>query len=264
MTAFSRTLDAVAVHVGAGRVRHGRPDDGRTWVGMAELADPGRARAQLDRLRRGSVRGGDEAVAGAYLSIYVAMCALGPLVIALGGLGRGWLLDPEAVLLRERDGGGFDGVAFLETALLTLPGDDAGPHAVTCRAPDDLDDRVAASTVAAFSPVFAAIRTGARYGVAGMWGQLADEIYLHWLTCARAYGLDHRYAWTRADRFVDAVAGRAPQLRVRARAVPDADGTGGLSAIKGTCCLHYRTVTPVDLGSACTSCPLRLRAGRRG
>jgi hypothetical protein len=152
-----------------------------------------------------------------------------------------------------------------------LPDDpDAGRPGTTVVADHQgLHRTLADGLVDAFAGVAAAVRERAPFGLAGIWGTLADHLADVALRHAREQGGDPDRAWAEATAVVDALAAR-PEPRLRARPTRhDVACTAGSGSFitRGTCCLIYKCHDPAAgepdtarariSAAACTSCPLR-------
>jgi hypothetical protein len=163
-------------------------------------------------------------VAGSYLAGWLGLVLVEPPAAAWALDGRVWSLAPGDLAVRPHPLGWFDGYAAR-----------GGLRPVDVAT-------LADELVALLTPVFAAVRARLPYGLAGMWGSVADGLAEH-------------------PALVDAVAARVPRLRARPR-FQTVRWSGGhhRAVVRGTCCLWYK-VFPGDPDPAgegyCTSCPHR-------
>ena len=198
------------------------PGDGR-WIGVDEIV----AGPELDRIVQRLLDGeacGARDVAGSYLSGWLGLVLVEPPAAAWARDGGVWPLGAADLAVRPHALGWFDGYAarggLRPVDLATLA--------------DEL--------VALLTPVFAAVRARLPYGLAGMWGAVADGLAEH-------------------PALVDALAARVPRLRSRPR-FQTVLWSGGehRAVVRGTCCLWHK-VFPGDPDpdgeGYCTSCPHR-------
>jgi hypothetical protein len=208
----------------------GDPPGGEGWIGVDELlAGPALDRC-VEAMLAGEAKGARD-VAGSYLSAWLGGILAGPVAAAFRRDGRVWSLAPADLALRPHALGWFDGYAVRRERLRRV----------------DLDS-FADELVALLAPVFAAIRSRVPYGLAGMWGSVADALEAG------------------DPALVDALAARVPRLRARPRFQP-VHWSGGVhrTLVRGTCCLWYKVyegeADPAGEGY-CTSCPHRSDGSR--
>ena len=240
-----------------------------TGPGWVRLGDRLRDPAALDAWYRAELDGpavGHRDLAGA-LIVYRFAGSLAELLM-------GPLLDQRRVLvvtvddlaLELAEGTRIDAVAATPAEVVVRADDpDAGrPGTRVVRDDGGLAEAAAAVLHTVFDPLAGAVRARAPFGVAGMWGTLADHVAEGALAWARDHGDDPVPAWQAADTVLDHLAAREARLRVRPRPHPVARG---LYADKGTCCLIYKAHPAATKAeqlavAACTSCPLRPDADR--
>lgn len=219
-------------------------------------------------IRDGEARGRRD-VAGSYMASWLSGVVAETVAAALTTEERAWPLDPAGLAVHHHEEGWFDGIAVRSTRLWVLPGDPDAGHPES----DVVDDLaalrsvLAAELVEVITPIFAAVRRRAPFGIRGMWGSLADGIVATALWRAHRTGGDVTAVADAAQALVEAVAGRVPALTARPRveSVAWRGGTGWFAA-KGSCCLWYKTFdgTPDPRGEGyCTSCPFRDDDSRR-
>lgn len=268
MTLLAETLERVHSRDGSFHCVPGvRTGDG--WVGVAEIvAEPRLLDDWLADLAAGEAKGRRD-VAGSYLASWLAAAAVKPVAAATHLVRRAWPTSPENLAVHRRHDWWFDGLAVFGNAVFVLSDDpDADNPAATVVADmNRMRERIARELGDLLSPVFRAIRTHAGYGVAGMWGGVADGIAADLLWRARDDGRDGESAWREANLLIDALAARIPLLKSRptlAR-VERPEGRAHF-AVRGTCCLYYKVSghEPSPLGEAyCTSCPFREDSDRQ-
>jgi hypothetical protein len=236
--------------------------EGPGWVRLSDrLADA----AALDgwfRAERDGFAAGHPDLAGALL-VYRFAGSLAELVVGpLVDQGRVLVLGPGDVWFRLGPAARLDGLAVPDAAVAVLPDDgDAGAAGTTTVADRDGLRAVAVdSLVAVFEPLARAVRERAPFGLAGMWGTLADHTAE--VTMSRSRGraplVEQRAAWRAADALVTALAARQPLVRGRPSLTEVSSPAGdGCFVTKGTCCLVYKVT------EMCSSCPLRSEADRR-
>ena len=251
----------------------GRPA-GPAWFRLADLYAEGAVASELDWAAR---TGGDAPlprdVAASYLASWIDSCVVGPAATLL--VLEGVLPDvtPGNLWLRRHATfRWYDRIAY-ERPSIWCAADHAAaghPDATVVADRTALVERLADTAVELLTPLFAAVRARASYGLRGMWGSLADDLAgtLAWITrSSDGDAGEQRRAWGATDEILDAVAARTPLLRVRPTAV-DVEWSAGstLFCRRGTCCLYYKTPdAAVHAGDDryCTSCPLREPADQR-
>jgi hypothetical protein len=252
-------LDAADEHC---RFVDGEPGDGG-WHRLDEvLADA----VVLDDWFRVIVDGaacGKRDVAGSYLAGWLSRVVVETAAIALVAEQRTWPLRDTNLAVHHHEAGWFDGIAVLEPDIRMLRGDPGvgHRHAVPFDRVDELRSALVDEIVELAGRLFAAVRARAPYGVRGMWGALADGLAARFVRAADQTGDDVDAAWRDAAALLDVLGARVGLAFAR----PHLDRTewsGGCSpfAVKGTCCLYYKTVGGDDY---CTTCPLRDEGWRR-
>jgi hypothetical protein len=206
------------------------PPRGPSWIPLAHLDD------HLDGIVATVAAGpaaGRRDVAGSYLAGWLTHLVAGRALAALRAAGRTWSSSDVAV--HPHPGGWFDGLA--------VPAD---------RAVAD-GDALVGDLVASLGPAYGALRRRVPFGLAGMWGTLAD-------------------VFAGDDALVDALGRNVAQLRTRPR-LQLVDER--VVVVRSTCCLWFKVFdgTPDPDGEGyCTTCPHRsdtsraamVRAGSRG
>lgn len=240
----------------------GRPT-GADWVGLDHLlGDEARVGERVAVVLGGAAVGRRD-VTAAFLSSWIAGAVASLPVTAHRRERRLVGVAPADVAVRFHPEGWVDGVALLAPRLVVLAGDPAvgepGVEEVPGEGP--LLAALVDEVVGVATPTFAALRAlRLPFGIAGMWGQLADAIAGAALADARRAGADLDAAWSASERMLGALAARVPELRARPRrqVVRWAGGAHHVS-VKGTCCLWYKTQPGADpCGEGyCTTCPLR-------
>src|SRR5690606_9923542 len=109
-----------------------------------------------------------------------------------------------------------------------------------------------------------AIRARTPYGLRGMWGMTADQIAGVAMRRARIAGQDPNLAWAEAAVLIAALKAAEPMVRMQPTpfSVCGPDGPAIL-AVKGTCCLFYRTHDHYEDRRFCMNCPLLTHESRR-
>jgi hypothetical protein len=245
----------------------GRPDS-PAWFRLADLYADGAVAAELDWAARAD---GDTPlprdVAASYLASWIDSCVLGPAATLL--VLEGVLPDvtPDNLWLRRHaTDRWYDRISYERPAFRCTADHAAAGHPDAAVVADraELVAALADAAVALLTPLFAAVRARASYGLRGMWGSLADDLAgtLTWIT-RRSDGdaTEQRLVWRATEEILDAVAARAPLLRVRPTVV-DVEWSAGctLFSRRGTCCLYYKTpdaLLHAEADRYCTSCPLR-------
>lgn len=254
---------------------------GASWVRLdRRLADPDGLDAWYEAELRGTACGHPD-LAGA-LIVYRLAGALAELVV-------GTVLDqqrcidlgPAGLSLRFGDAARLDEVSVSAPTVAVLDGDPAAGEEGTRLVPSDAALRAVAveSLVSMFEPLAAAVRARAPFGLAGMWGTLADHLAEVAVRRARERRRDVEAAWSASAVLIDELADRAPRLRARPRRQVVPVGAGATAAVvaKGTCCLIYkaggqpaapgagpkRSSRHLIEAAACTSCPLRTPEDRQ-
>jgi hypothetical protein len=243
---------------------------GPGWVRLADrLADPAALDAWI-AAEMGGTAAGHRDLAGSLVAYRLAGSLAELAMVPLLAEDRALRLAPEALWLSFA-GARIEAVGLPSPAVAVLPGDpDAGRASTTVVADRAaLHAHLAGGLVATFAGVAAAIRARAPFGLAGIWGTLADHLADVALRHARERSGDADGAWADATAVVDALAAH-PEVRLRARpARHDIAPPAGPAAFvtRGTCCLLYKSHEPgpgepdtartrID-AAACTSCPLR-------
>lgn len=210
--------------------------------------------------------GGRSEVCGSFCASWIAAAVAGSAALPLVLWRRTWPVGLDRIALHADAGGWFDRISIggrlrvlPDDVAATRPGVDVGADLPALRG------RWAAETAAALGPLFRELARRLRFGLPGMWGSVADGVAGHTLWVGNAVGAGPDRVWAEVTALLDALAEAVPQIRVRPRRhlVPWSGGVGHTS-VRGTCCLHYRTVeTPDPDGDGyCSSCPLRTDASR--
>jgi len=244
---------------------------GPGWVRLADrVADPTGLDAWLAAELAGTAKGHRD-LAGSLVAYRLAGSLAELAVLPLVAERRALVLSPEGLWLSFAGGARIEAVGLPALTVAVLAGDaDAGrPGTVVVDGPDALHAVVAEGLVATFAGVADAVRSRAPFGLAGIWGTLADHLADVALRWARDTGADPDRAWSEANALIEALRERPePRLRARPRRhdVTCAAGSGAF-VTRGTCCLIYKGHEPApgetggrhDLiaAAACTSCPLR-------
>jgi hypothetical protein len=244
------------------------PPAGDDWFQLSDiLQNPGVVSGFVEALLAGEA-GGRRDVAGSYLASGLAGVVAGSAAGALIASERAWPLEPEGVAVHLHPGGWFDGLALRSAAVWMLPGDpdEAHPDATVLKSMSELRNRVAAQIVRVADPLFGAVRFATRYPTRSMWGALADGIAGMALWRDRKSGDLDPDVWERADQFLDVLQGRARLMKARPTvARVSCDAGCAQFAVKGTCCLYFKTVDgkPDPNGDGyCSSCPFRSEQSR--
>lgn len=250
---------------------------GGPWIRLDQrLADPAGLDAWYQAELRGTARGHRD-LAGA-LIVYRVAGALAELVVGtLVDQRRCIEVGPAGLSLRFGDAARLDEVSVSAPAVAVLDGDPAagedGTHVVSSEAA--LRTVAVQSLVSVFEPLAAAVRARAPFGLAGMWGTLADHLAEVAVRRARERRGDVDAAWAVSDALIGQLAARVPSLRARPRRqmVTARAGISATMVAKGTCCLIYKAAGPPPFSpqaglprgsarqlieaTACVSCPLR-------
>lgn len=263
------TFDRLARIDADDAVRPGRPH-GTSW---SVLADAVRDEALLDRWfeeHRQLWPGARRDVGGSYLTWAISRPVARPVAAALCTLRRAWTLPLDAISIHhlgateDPEAGRFGSFAFDGDLLVTAEDPAATDPHVTVVPGDlgDLVERAAREIHGALAPVFAAVRRRAPFGLAGMWGAVADDIGVA-ATIAAEAGVPLADAVATTDRLTDELARFTGHMKIR----PDlelVEWSGGVSpfSVKGNCCLWYRTEADPDPFGAgyCGTCPKRDRS----
>lgn len=202
-------------------------------------------------------------VAGSYLASELVGAVIGGCFDAFLFERRVHSIAPSATWVHQRDDGWIDGVAAAHGAVRVLADDPlaAHPDAVIVDSIEALRTELAEQIVDLCTAVFAAVRDHVRYGLAGMWGSVADDLGGAALFSAQSRGVDADDAWAQAQLLTDEIARLAPRLKVRPRhqRIDVPNGSVWHQSVRGTCCLAYKVaIDPDPAGNGyCTSCPLR-------
>lgn len=250
------------------RVLHAGPPTGPGWYPLAEITAGDLLARWFDDVLAGDAAGQRD-VATAFLAGWIADIVAGAVVHPTVHAERAWPSTVANLAVRRNEAGWFDGLAILGPAVYLLPHDPAAGADAAVVLPDapTLHRTVAAELTAVLDGMFAAIRRLGPFGLAGMWGQLADSVASAALWPPRPDDPTTPQAWATVERLLDELAGHAPLLRARP-GIEHVTWTGGSSAVaaKGTCCLAYKTADgppPAPDGDAwCTSCPKRSPSSR--
>lgn len=249
---------------------------GPGWVRLADrLADPAALDAWLAAELTGTAKGHRD-LAGSLVAYRLSGSLAELAIVPLLAEHRALVLSPDRLWLTFADGARIEAVGLPDPTVAVLPDDpDAGrPGTVTVDDGGALHDLTAEGLIATFAGVAAAVRARAPFGLAGIWGTLADHLADVALRWSRDSGADADRPWSVATAVVEALA-RQPGVRLRARpsrhdvTVP----AGSASFVtRGTCCLIYKCHDPAPgepatssakiVAAACTSCPLRTPTDR--
>ncbi|MBO8142318.1 MAG: hypothetical protein H0Z37_09120 [Firmicutes bacterium] len=176
------------------------------------------------------------------------------------------LADFEASAFHVHDDGWIDAVAVDTARMAVLPHDPATgePGVTVIETRDDLLS-LAVEQLLAIERSFECIRSVCRIGRPFLWGSLLDTIGAQALAIARMTGSDRWRAWREAEDIMERVRVACPGLNARPRpfAVSWIRGEE-LFLVRGTCCLHYRTVQGAEPNGHgyCNGCPLRTDESR--
>ncbi len=233
------------------------PSEDTGWLVLESLVEDGIVDRLVDHLLA-SV--GRPEVAGSYLGSHLTNPVISRAVAPLALDRRCPELDPAAVAVHLHADGWFDDVAFLGPTVAVVVGDPAAGQPGTIVLPDIAGLRAwwAVRTVAAVAPLLEAVRARLPFGRRGLWGSVADSVASASLAVARATGADARPSWDEAVALLDALAGVTPVSFVRPTPfMVEWSGGEACMAVRGTCCLYFRTVAEPDpTGEGyCTSCP---------
>ncbi len=249
---------------------------GAGWVRLSDrLADPAALDAWLDAELAGTARGHRD-LAGSLVAYRLAGSLAELAVVPLLAERRALILSPEELWIAF-DGAGIDAVGLAAPTVAVLPDDPVAGRPGTVVVPDagTLHAVAAEGLATTFAGVANAVRARAPFGLAGIWGTLADHLADVALRWARETGGDANLAWSEAGGLVDALARRSGvHLRARpARQDVTCDAGSGAFVTRGTCCLIYKIHDPAPgapdgahdriAAAACTSCPLRPFEDRR-
>ncbi|HEY8525144.1 MAG TPA: hypothetical protein VIL48_09285 [Acidimicrobiales bacterium] len=243
---------------------------GPGWVRLADrLAEPAGLDAWLAAELAGTAKGHRD-LAGSLMAYRLAGSLAELVVVPLLGERRAFVLSPEGLWLSFA-GARIDAVGLPAPTVAVLASDPAAgqPGTLVAGSTDSLHTMAADGLAATFAGVAAEVRARAPFGLAGIWGTLADHLADVALRWARDTGGDPDTAWTEVKTLIDALA-QTPEVRLRTRPkrhdVTCPAGSGAF-ATRGTCCLIYKTHEPAPgepdgtpdriAAAACTSCPLR-------
>ncbi|HET6950662.1 MAG TPA: hypothetical protein VFI47_09815 [Acidimicrobiales bacterium] len=232
------------------------------WIRLADRLGDGAAMDRWVQDERDGMAAGRRDLAGA-LIVYRFAGSLAELVVGpMVDQRRVLRLTPRDVWFRLGPAARLDGLAVPDAAVAVAPDDpDAGaghPDVTVVPGDEGLRAVAAGSLVEVFDPLARAVRARAPYGLAGMWGTLADHIAETAVARAGRSGGDQRHAWQATGALLAALAARQPLLRVRPSLTEVSSPAGaGCFVTKGTCCLVYK------VADMCSSCPLRSDADRR-
>jgi hypothetical protein len=231
------------------------------WIELASLERDGHLEAWLSTLvSRHCHRG----AAGSMLGSEVARAVIGPTVSAMVLDGR--CPDPAAgnFVVRLDADGGLERSAVLTPQVAVLTGDPAAaePHSVVLADEAAMDQWWARRVAATLTPLLAAVRSRAPFGLRALWGGVSDEVSGTAIWIAQLAGRAPDPAWRRAQRLLDALNPQVPVRLTRALPLPVSfPGGQQLFQVRGTCCLYYRSAAAEADGPAgdryCNTCPLR-------
>jgi hypothetical protein len=242
---------------------------GPGWVRLADrLADPAALDAWLADELAGTADGHRD-LAGSLVAYRLAGSLAELVMVPLLAERRAFVLSAEGLWL-SFTGARLDAVGLPAPTVAVLAGDPAAgkPGTAVAGSTDALHAVAAEGLATTFAGVAAAVRARAPFGLAGIWGTLADHLADVALRWSRDTGGDPDRAWSEANAVIDALADR-PETRLRARPqrhdVACPAGSGAF-VTRGTCCLIYKCHRPGPgepgprdqiAAAACTSCPLR-------
>lgn len=237
---------------------------GPGWVRLADrIADPAGMDAWVATEVAGTAKGHRD-LAGSLIVYRLAGSLAELAIVPLLSEHRVLHLSPERLWLSFGENARIDAIGLPTPTVMDLADDPAGALPVAA----------AEGLVTTFAGVATAVRARAPFGLAGIWGTLADHVADVALRWSRDGGADPDRAWTTANAVIDAISGH-PESRLRARpSRDDVTSPAGTAAFitRGTCCLIYKCHEPapgepattqarID-AAACTSCPLRPDADR--
>jgi hypothetical protein len=248
---------------------------GPGWVRLADrLDDP----AGLDGWLASELAGtalGHRDLAGALVAYRLSGSLAELAIIPLLTERRALVLSPEDLwLLFADDGARIEAVGLPSPTVAVLADDpDAGRPGTVVVDADELPDVLADGLVSVFSGVAAAVRARAPFGLAGIWGTLADhlaDVAMRWSREAGGAAADADRAWNSAAAVIETLAAR-PGVGMRGRPHRmdvTCDAGSGSFITRGTCCLIYKRHSPGSqaeqiASAACSSCPLRSADDRR-
>jgi len=220
--------------------------DGTGWCRLDEALGDGRV---LDRWFRTLLEGEGNwwrDVTGELLAYYLPNVIADSATKALVDERRVWPIAAEHLAVRHAPQGSFDGIAVRASRLRVLPGDPDADHPDVSAVTDEAALRTVLldELIPLLTSIFAEVRRRSPYGVRGMWGNFADGIAIAALWRVRRHRTeaDARAAFATAMALIDELAARVPLSKVRPHLerVPWSGGTGWI-AIKGTCCLLYKS-----------------------
>ncbi len=243
----------------------GVPSDDPRWIPLTAVLDSAWLRGALGTLEAGNGHGPrPRSVVGSYFAADLAWQVVTTAGIVLHADGRALDLGLDHLAVRIDDQGWPSRVALVDPTFAALAADPAvgspGVSAVGDR--DALLDHLAERIVETMRPVFTAVRAQTPYGLAGMWGALADHVAnLSWnLRDAEASAEELDGAWATTEALIDRIAVAEPRLKARPRRFTfrTPDGTVQLP-MRSTCCLYYLTpeADAAEGDGKCTTCPLR-------
>lgn len=233
----------------------GRPH-GPGWMRLDRIGSDVLA-SRVDALA--GEHGGRRDVAGSYLGARLARAVVAVPAATLA-TARRVPVSAGCLWVHEHEGGWFDGVAYERGAAWVLRGDAAARHPSAHPVPDGvaLRDAFVDDVVAVLGPLLDDLRPLVPYGRAGLWGAVADEMTAAVLHAARIADRDQGSAWDETTALCDALAARVRWLRARPRPVPVTWAGGeSICAVRGTCCLYFKTHVGPDADRYCTTCPHR-------
>jgi hypothetical protein len=235
------------------------PDLDESWISLDTVERDGRLDAWLALL---ASRHGRRNVAGSTLGSHLASAVIGPTVSAM-------LLDDRCpdpavgnLAVRIDADGDVQRSAILVPTVAVLPADPdaADPHSVVVTDEAALHSWWAERAALTLTPLLAAVRARAPFGLRNLWGAVADDVASVAIWTAQLAGRDADPAWQRAQRLIDALARHAPVTLGRGTPFPVSHPGGTqLFQVRGTCCLYYRSALesgpPAE--TYCNTCPLR-------
>ncbi|MEX0659229.1 MAG: (2Fe-2S)-binding protein [Egibacteraceae bacterium] len=233
------------------------------WCRLTDLVD---ATAVAAWHRELTASHGDRRAAAAFLGGWVADAAVDVWALPVWADRRLPLVAPHAILVRRHAKGWIDAVGVDGAPAVAVLADDpaAGQTGTVVASTYHVLVEGLSERLATLEPLLRVLASVLPVGLPALWGGLADSLANRALWLARRLLRDRQAAWQDAARLIDRLAADRPPPRPRPFPVHCAQA-GELFAVRGTCCLHYRTVADPDRDGDgyCTTCPLRTDASRR-
>ena len=241
----------------------GRPSGGG-WVEVSSLGDDTTITAIYSRML--DIAAGRADVAAVFAAAMTSIL-VEPLVSSIVIDQRSWSLDRGQHAVR------FDPEGFVaahtispDTPLSVLHGDafDGRTDVIVVDDVRRLIDDVAPAMIAVLRPIFLGIRRLAPYGLAGLWGGVADQIGAVAIRTAHEFQLDADTSWRTAEALIDAIRRRVEEpVTAPSRELIDCGGRPINVSVKGTCCLLYKIAAADGEEAYCMRCPLLTAQARR-